>query len=87
MSDQLALATLLIERARRAAALTPPEHHWPEHHWPEHHWPEHHWPEHHWMDAAGIAPYPLTGEDAQAWVSRSRQEGDEEREQQWRPTT
>ena len=77
MSDQLALATLLIERARRAAALTPPEHHWPEHHWPEHHW----------MDAAGIAPYPLTGEDAQAWVSRSRQEGDEEREQQWRPTT
>ncbi len=29
-----------------------------------------------WMDAAGVAPHPLTGEDAQAWVSRTRQEGE-----------
>jgi hypothetical protein len=40
---------------------------------------------HRWMDAAGVAPYPLTGEDAQDWISRTRQEGDDEREQQWRP--
>ena len=32
-----------------------------------------------WCDICGAAPYPLTGEDAQAWVSRSRQEGDEVR--------
>lgn len=38
-----------------------------------------------WMDAAGVAPYPLTGEDAQDWISRTRQEGDDERERQWRP--
>lgn len=37
-----------------------------------------------WLAVTGAAPYPLTGEDAQAWVSRTRQEGDEEREQQWR---
>ncbi len=37
-----------------------------------------------WQDVAGLAPYPLTGEDAQDWVSRTRKEGDEEREKQWR---
>lgn len=36
-----------------------------------------------WMDVAGLAPHPLAGEDAQEWVSRTRQEGDDEREQQW----
>lgn len=41
-------------------------------------------PGHRWMDAAGIAPYPLTGEDAQAWVTRTRRESDEKREQQLR---
>src|SRR5437016_4832195 len=30
-----------------------------------------------WADIAGSAPYPLAGEDAQTWVSRSRQEDDE----------
>lgn len=30
-----------------------------------------------WLSVAGAAPYPLTGEDAQAWVIRTRQEGDE----------
>lgn len=30
-----------------------------------------------WEDAAGIAKYPLCGEDAQAWVSRTRAESDE----------
>jgi hypothetical protein len=39
---------------------------------------------HAWLAAIGAAPYPLTGEDAQAWVSRTRQEGAEAREQQWR---
>ena len=29
-----------------------------------------------WLSVLGAAPYPLTGEDAQAWVSRTRQEGD-----------
>lgn len=30
-----------------------------------------------WEDLAGSAPYPLCGEDAQDWVSRTRQESDE----------
>ena len=29
----------------------------------------------------GRAPYPVVGEDAQAWVSRTRQEATEQREQ------
>ena len=33
-----------------------------------------------WSDLKGMAPYPLLGEDAQGWVSRTRQEGDEHRE-------
>jgi hypothetical protein len=37
-----------------------------------------------WLDVMGAAPYPLAGEDAQAWVTRTRQEGEGEREQQWR---
>ncbi len=37
-----------------------------------------------WKAAIGTVPFPLTGEDAQAWVTRSRSEGEEEREQQWR---
>jgi hypothetical protein len=37
-----------------------------------------------WLDVVGTAPYPLTGEDAQDWVTRTRQEGEDEREQQWR---
>jgi hypothetical protein len=37
-----------------------------------------------WLDVMGAAPYPLAGEDAQAWVIRTRQEGEDEREQQWR---
>jgi hypothetical protein len=37
-----------------------------------------------WHDICGAAPYPLTGEDAQAWVSRTRAENDDEREQRWR---
>ncbi|WP_196521730.1 hypothetical protein [Nostoc sp. WHI] len=28
----------------------------------------------------GMASYPLLGEDAQEWVSRTRREGDEHRE-------
>jgi hypothetical protein len=32
-----------------------------------------------WEDLAGSAPYPLCGEDAQAWVSRTRQECDDQR--------
>jgi hypothetical protein len=33
-----------------------------------------------WREIRGSAPYPLTGEDAQAWVSRTRRESDEARE-------
>ncbi|OQY47425.1 MAG: hypothetical protein B6242_05070 [Anaerolineaceae bacterium 4572_78] len=36
-----------------------------------------------WTDIAGTAPYPMFGEDAQAWVSRTRQEDTEIRESQW----
>jgi hypothetical protein len=32
-----------------------------------------------WEDYGGTAPYPLCGEDAQDWVSRTRKEGDEHR--------
>jgi hypothetical protein len=41
---------------------------------------------HRWLDVMGAAPYPLAGEDAQAWVTRTRSEEETEREQQWRPT-
>ena len=37
-----------------------------------------------WMSIRGIAPNLLGGEDAQEWVSRTRREGDEHREQQLR---
>lgn len=37
-----------------------------------------------WTDLAGTAPYPALGEDAQAWVSRTRRESDDAREAQWR---
>ena len=33
-----------------------------------------------WQEIRGAAPYPLVGEDAQRWVSRTRREGDEARE-------
>ena len=39
-----------------------------------------------WSEIRGIVAYPLFGEDAQAWVSRTRRESDEQREKQWRPT-
>ncbi|MBI4671802.1 MAG: hypothetical protein HY741_09070 [Chloroflexi bacterium] len=35
-----------------------------------------------WREIRGIVPYPLAGEDAQAWVSRTRRESDERREAQ-----
>ena len=38
-----------------------------------------------WMSLRGIAPNLLEGEDAQAWVSRTRREADEQRERQWEP--
>lgn len=37
-----------------------------------------------WSDLAGTAPYPALGEDAQEWVSRTRQESDDAREAQQR---
>ena len=37
-----------------------------------------------WTDLIGTAPYPALGEDAQAWVTRTRRESDEAREAQWR---
>jgi hypothetical protein len=33
-----------------------------------------------WMSVRGVAPNLLAGEDAQAWVSRSRREADEHRD-------
>jgi hypothetical protein len=33
-----------------------------------------------WSEICGIVPYPLVGEDAQAWISRTRRESDEHRE-------
>jgi hypothetical protein len=38
-----------------------------------------------WSEIRGIVPYPMCGEDAQQWVSRTRREADEQRERQWRP--
>jgi hypothetical protein len=32
-----------------------------------------------WAEARGIVPYPMMGEDAQAWVTRTRAESDEGR--------
>ncbi len=37
-----------------------------------------------WLDAVGKATHPMVGEDAQTWVSRTRAEGDADREKQWR---
>ncbi|WYL95648.1 MAG: hypothetical protein HEQ35_19120 [Gloeotrichia echinulata IR180] len=37
-------------------------------------------PKRKWSDLKGMAPYPLLGEDAQEWVSRTRQKADEHRE-------
>ncbi len=34
-----------------------------------------------WEDLIGLLPYPALGEDAQAYISRTRREGDEHREQ------
>lgn len=36
-----------------------------------------------WSEIAGAAPYPMVGEDAQQWVSRTRSESDKQREDQW----
>ena len=33
-----------------------------------------------WKDVCGMLPYPVLGEDAQAYISRTRREGDEHRE-------
>ena len=38
-------------------------------------------PQRKWSNLKGLASYPLMGEDAQEWVSRTRREGDEHREQ------
>jgi hypothetical protein len=38
-----------------------------------------------WLELLGAAPYPLLGEDAQAWVSRTRRESDEARERALKP--
>ena len=37
-------------------------------------------PKRKWSDLKGMVPYPLLGEDAQEWVSRTRRKGDEHRE-------
>ena len=37
-------------------------------------------PKRKWLDIAGTAPYPLVGEDAQEWVTRTRREAQEHRD-------
>ena len=37
-------------------------------------------PKRKWLDVAGTAPYPLVGEDAQEWVTRTRRESQEHRD-------
>ena len=37
-----------------------------------------------WREIRGSVPYPMCGEDAQAWISRTRREADETRERQRR---
>jgi hypothetical protein len=37
-----------------------------------------------WREIEGIVPYPMLGEDAQAYISRTRRESDEHRERQLR---
>ena len=37
-----------------------------------------------WKDVCGMLPYPALGENAQAYISRARREGDEHRERLWR---
>jgi hypothetical protein len=33
-----------------------------------------------WAEIRGLAEYPMLGEDAQAWVTRTRRESDEQRQ-------
>ncbi len=40
-----------------------------------------------WQSIAGTLPYPVLGEDAQEWVSRTRREGDENREKRLRKSS
>ena len=40
-----------------------------------------------WREIRVVAPYPLVGEDAQVWVSRSRREGTEHRERKRHDTS
>jgi hypothetical protein len=37
-----------------------------------------------WREILGLVPYPVTGEDIQVWVSQSRRQADEQREQNWK---
>jgi len=38
-----------------------------------------------WAELCGLAASPMLGEDAQDWVSSSRRESDDRRDQQWKP--
>lgn len=40
--------------------------------------------QHDWTCIRGITPDLLGGEDAQEWISRTRREADEQREEQWK---
>jgi hypothetical protein len=42
-----------------------------------------HSPRRKWREIRGLAHPSLLGEDAQSWVSRTRDEADEHRERQW----
>lgn len=64
--EQLALASILIEQARKKTASQAVRRNW--------------------LDVMGAAPYPMVEEDAQAWITRERQEGENEREKSWERT-
>ncbi len=40
-------------------------------------------PKRKWAEVCGLYPYPMLGEDAQEWVSRTRRESDEQRAYYW----
>jgi hypothetical protein len=68
LEEQLALVARIVERARNNAKTKVPSATGKRNRW---------------LDASGLVKEPLFLEDAQAWVTRTRQEGDEQRERQW----
>ena len=77
---------VLDDLMERASTLTPDEQLWLVEHLAERIREAHAGPKRRrkWAEICGAAPYPLLGEDAQAYVSRTRREDTEGRERQLR---